>query len=114
DGTLLGAVLGLHSATTPAHLYAGTLDGVALALSHALDPADRGRVLPVVGGGAASAPWRRILADVTGRPVVRADGNDATLRGAALAGAQTVGLDHRMVPLAAQGGPVTEPGPAAA
>ncbi|GAA4528758.1 FGGY family carbohydrate kinase [Brachybacterium paraconglomeratum] len=114
DESLRGAVLGIHASTTPADLYAGTLEGVALALSHALDPADAGRVLPVVGGGAASAPWRRILADVTGRPVLRADGTDATLLGAALAGAQALDLDHRIAPLAAQGGEVTEPDPSAA
>ncbi|MGO1481397.1 MAG: FGGY family carbohydrate kinase, partial [Brachybacterium sp.] len=79
DDSLRGAVLGIDAATSPSDLYAATLEGVALALSHALDPADAGRVLPVVGGGAASAPWRRILADVTGRPVLLADGTDATL-----------------------------------
>lgn len=114
DDSLRGAVLGIDASTTPADLYAGTLEGVALALSHALDPAAAGRVLPVVGGGAASAPWRRILADVTGRPVLRADGTDATLLGAALAGARALDLDHRIAPLAAQGGEVTEPDPSAA
>src|SRR5699024_12428383 len=106
--------LGLDSATTPADRYAGALQGVALALSHALGSADTGRALPVVGGGAASAPWRQILADATDRPVVRTDGTDATLRGASLAGAQALGLDHRLVPLAAHGGQITEPDPSAA
>jgi xylulokinase len=114
DDALRGAVLGIDASTSPADLYAGTLEGVAFALSHALDPADDGRVLPVVGGGAASAPWRRILADVTGRPVLRADGTDATLLGAALAGAEALGLDHGIAPLLEQGGEVTAPDPSAA
>lgn len=114
DDALRGAVLGLDAATAPRDLYAATLEGVAHALSHALDPADAGQVLPVVGGGAASAPWRRILADVTGRPVLHTDGTDATLRGAALAGAEALGLDHRIAPLAAQGGELTAPDPSAA
>ena len=114
DDTLRGAVLGIEASTTPADLYAGTLEGVAFALSHALDPADAGRVMPLIGGGADSAPWRRILADVTGRPVVRTDGTDATLLGAALAGAMALGLEHGITPLAAQGGEVTEPDPSAA
>ena len=114
DGSLRGAVLGIDASTGPADLYAATLEGVALALSHALDPADAGRVLPVVGGGAASAPWRRTLADVTGRPVLLADGTDATLLGAALAGAQALGVEHHIAPLAAQGGEVIEPDPSAA
>lgn len=71
-------------------------------------------MLPVVGGGAASAPWRQILADVTGRPVVRADGTNATLLGAAFAGAEALGLEHGLTPLAAQGGEVTVPDPSAA
>ncbi|WP_422116536.1 FGGY-family carbohydrate kinase [Brachybacterium sp. UNK5269] len=114
DDTLRGAVLGIDASTGPADLYAATLEGVALALSHALDPADAGRVLPVVGGGAASASWRRIFADVTGRPVLLAEGTDATLLGAALAGAEALSLDHRIVPLAEQGGEVTEPDVSAA
>ena len=120
DGALRGAVLGIDAATSPVDLYAATLEGVALALSHALDPADasRGlpdadRVLPVVGGGAASAPWRRILADVTGRPVLQADGSDATLLGAGIAGAEALGLHHGLAPLLEQGGEVTNPDPAA-
>lgn len=113
DDALRGAVLGIDATTGPIDLYTATLEGVALALSHALDPADAGRVLPVVGGGAASASWRRILADVTGRPVVGADGTDATLLGAALAGAEALGLDHGLAPLAAQGGEITAPDPSA-
>ncbi|WP_341856311.1 hypothetical protein [Brachybacterium sp. GPGPB12] len=35
----------------------------------------------MTGGGAASAPWSRILADVTGRPVRTVDGTDAALLG---------------------------------
>ncbi len=114
DDALRGAVVGIDASTSPADLYAATLEGVALALSHALDPADTGRVLPVVGGGAISAPWRRILADVTGRPVLLAEGTDATLLGAALAGAEALALEHRIVPLAEQGGEVTEPDVSAA
>src|SRR5699024_2753004 len=114
DENLRGVVPGLDAANTSADLYAGTLEGVALALSHALDPADTGRVLPVVGGGAASAPRRRILADVTGRPVLHTDATDATLLGAALAAVDGLGLEHHLSPLAAQGGELVAPDPSAA
>lgn len=116
DDALRGAVLGLHAATGPAELYAGTLEGVALALSHALDPARAGEELTVVGGGAASAPWRRILADVTGRPVrsLSTPGADATLLGTGIAGAEALGLDHDIAPLAERDGKLTVPDPAAA
>ncbi|WP_114854404.1 FGGY family carbohydrate kinase [Brachybacterium sp. YJGR34] len=114
DEALRGAVLGLDASTGPVDLYAGMLEGIALALSHALEDRPAGDPLPVVGGGAASAPWRRILADVTGRPVLAVDGTDATLLGAALAGAEALGLDHRLAPLADQGGEPVEPDPSAA
>src|SRR5699024_9444566 len=94
DDRLRGAVLGIDASTGPIDLYAATLEGVALALSHALDADDTGRVLPVIGGGAASLSWRRILADVTGRPVLAVDGSDATVLGAAIAGADALGLEH--------------------
>lgn len=45
---------------------------------------------------------------------MRADGTDATLLGAALAGAEALGLDHGLTPLAAQGGEITAPDPSAA
>ena len=114
DDSLRGAVLGIDASTGPDDLYSATLEGVALALSHALEGGDTDRVLPVVGGGAVSAPWRRILADVTGRPVLLADGTDATLLGAAIAGADALGLDHGIAPLVEQAGDLTAPDPSAA
>lgn len=115
DETLRGAVLGLTAGTTSIDLYAAMLEGVAFALSHALDTAETSsEVLPVVGGGAASAPWRAILADVTGRPVRAVDGSEATLHGAALAGAEALGLEHDLAPLADRGGETTAPDPSAA
>lgn len=109
DASLRGAVIGLDASTRPEDLYAATLEGVALALSHALPRDGTGEVLPVVGGGARSAPWRRILADVTGRPVLAVDAVEATVIGAAIAGAEAVGLRHAIVPLADRGGEVTSP-----
>src|SRR5699024_1703989 len=114
DDRLRGAVLGIDASTGPIDLYAATLEGVALALSHALDADDTGRVLPVIGGGAASLSWRRILADVTGRPVLAVDGSDATVLGAAIAGADALGLEHSIAALAEQEGDVIAPDPAAA
>ncbi|MBK0331536.1 sugar kinase [Brachybacterium sp. MASK1Z-5] len=142
DDALRGAVLGLDHMTHPVDLYAATLEGVAFALSHALEPSEQGvapaggdaasssadALLTVVGGGAASAPWRRILADVTGRPVhsIERDGRradartpetaqvDATLLGASIAGAEALGLEHRIAPLAERTGETTAPDPSAA
>jgi xylulokinase len=128
DDGLRAAMLGMSASTDGLDLYAGVLEGVAFALSHALPdvPAEARQEEPltVVGGGGASAPWRRILADVTGRPIHRPHGADspsngnlwleATLIGAAIAAAEALGLDHRITPLAQREGEVTSPDPTAA
>lgn len=103
DAAARGAVIGMDAATRGIDLYAAVLEGVALALSHALEPGTGG-TLPVAGGGAASGPWLRILADVTGRPVRRIGTEDAAVRGAALAAAGAVGADGALAAPPAPGG----------
>lgn len=122
DAELRAAVLGMDATTRGPDVYAAVLEGVAHAIGHALagvDGADGGEgadggagVLAVTGGGAASAPWRRILADVTGRQVRAVPEADAALLGTALLAAEALGLPHRIRPLAEQarsGGVVVEP-----
>jgi xylulokinase len=102
DAELRGAVLGMGPQTRGIDLYAAMLEGVAHALAHGLGgatTASAARPLPVTGGGAASTPWLRILADVTGRPVRTVDGADAALLGCALVAADALGLEHSMAPL---------------
>jgi xylulokinase len=140
DASLRGAVLGMDAQTRGIDLYAAMLEGVAHGLAHGLDAVDGARAagsdpvspvgsdpmspvgsdpasrpLPVTGGGAASEPWLRILADVTGRPVRTVDGADAALLGCALVAADALGLEHDLVPLGAQDGAETiTPDPSAA
>lgn len=109
DADLRAAVIGMDAGTRGIDVYAAVLEGVAHALGHALgDTPDTGRPLPVAGGGAASAPWLRILADVTGRPILPLgagpDAEDAALAGAAIAAADGAGLAHGIRPLVARGG----------
>lgn len=92
------AIVDMDPSTRAIDVYAAVLEGVAHALAHALGPVEAGSVgdtkpLVVAGGGAASEPWLRILADVTGRPVRRAPGGDAAVLGAAIAGARALGRD---------------------
>ena len=117
DGDLRGAVLGFDAGTRGIDLYAAMLEGVAHGLAHGLESGSVASVrpLPVTGGGAASAPWLRILADVTGRPVRTVDGTDAALLGCALVAAEALGLDHALVPLGARQEAATiDPDPSAA
>ncbi|MEU2418814.1 FGGY family carbohydrate kinase [Brachybacterium paraconglomeratum] len=117
DGNLRGAVMGIDAETRGIDLYAAILEGVAHGLAHGLESGGdtSPRPLPVTGGGAASAPWLRILADVTGRPVRTVDGTDAALLGCALVAAEALGLDHALVPLGARQEAATiDPDPSAA
>ncbi|WP_010550418.1 FGGY family carbohydrate kinase [Brachybacterium paraconglomeratum] len=104
DASLRGAVVGIDAGTRGIDLYASLLEGVAHGLAHGLESEGDSspRPLPVTGGGASSAPWLRILADVTGRPVRTVDGTDAALLGCALVAAEALGLDHALVPLGAR------------
>jgi xylulokinase len=66
-----GTITGLHSDAEPALLARAAVEGV---VSNLLDGADAlgavsGRVV-LVGGGAGSPAFRRVVADLTGRPVV--------------------------------------------
>jgi xylulokinase len=70
-----GTIAGLRSDTAPAQLARAAYEGVVCHLLEALDalaragvPTDRGRLF-VVGGGARSALYPRLLADLSQRPV---------------------------------------------
>src|SRR5207249_12249961 len=70
-----GGLAGLRSAVTPAQVARAAVEGVVCGLLDGLDalaaagvPVGDGRVL-VVGGGARSAAYRRVVADRSGRPV---------------------------------------------
>jgi xylulokinase len=70
------------------HLARAVLEGCAYALRDIVDRLDAlgvgGEEIRVVGGGARSALWLQIKADVTGRPARRVLGDCATSTGAAM------------------------------
>ena len=77
------AGLGLHHDRT--HLARAILEGCAFALRDIVDRFEAmglgGEELRVVGGGARSALWLQIKADVTGHPVRAVRGDHATSAG---------------------------------
>ncbi len=86
-----GAWTGLGLDHGRAHLLRAALEGVAFALREGLEALeDAGTPVPelrLAGGGTASEPWRRLLADVLGRPLrplPDAVASVASARGAAL------------------------------
>ena len=97
DARARGTLVGLTLFHTRAHVYRAFLEGVAYALRHNIEAGQKAgypldRELSVVGGGAKSELWSRIMASVTGRPVrAAAAGGEAALGDAMLA-ALGVGL----------------------
>jgi xylulokinase len=92
-----GVFVGLTLAHGRAEMTRAVLEGVALNLKTILDAfLEQGaeiRAMRLIGGGARSALWRQILADVYGLPLLRpALLTEATALGAAIAGGIGVGL----------------------
>ena len=75
-----GVLFGLTPATAPVQVVQAVIEGVACSLADALDSLARAgtslREAAIVGGGARSAFWTRIIADVTGIPVIRHAGGE--------------------------------------
>jgi len=83
-----GVWLGLNAQTiNPAHLARSAMEGVTLGMNYGLrrlaELGVKAREIRVTGGGAKSAVWRQIMADVLGVPVVAMVEDE----GAALGGA---------------------------
>jgi xylulokinase len=103
------AFIGLTMPDSRAELARAVLEGVAFNLRAILD-ALRGQGVKVeamrlIGGGAKSAVWRQILADVYNLPIVQLSlAAEATALGAAIAGGVGVGLypdysvAHQLIP----------------
>jgi xylulokinase len=91
------AFFGLNMAHTRADMIRAVLEGITYNLRvilEALQPQDEPFAsMRVIGGGANSAVWRQILADIYGLPVQRTHLlAEATSLGAALAGGIGIGL----------------------
>lgn len=71
DPRLRGAFLGLDRSHRPAHLLYAVLEGVGLALRANMDALGiGGGEIRLIGGGAESAIWPQLIADICARPVV--------------------------------------------
>lgn len=96
DPAATGALLGLRANTTRGDLNRAVLEGVAFSLrqvyalmAEATGPAER---LVLAGGGAVSALWRQIMADVFALPVMTLEaGEEGSGFGAAIVAALGLG-----------------------
>jgi xylulokinase len=86
DATAL--LFGLRGRHGPAHVYRAVLEGIALEQRSHLEGLETavGRLdeLVLLGGGSKSDLWCQVMADVTGRRVLRAGTAEATALGAAM------------------------------
>ena len=91
-----GIFAGLSSSHGRGHLYRSILEGIAFEQLFALESVEnavnsRVTELIAIGGGATSALWCRILADVTGKNVLIPRTGEASALGAAIAAAVGAG-----------------------
>jgi xylulokinase len=89
------AGLGLHHRR--AHLLRAALEGVAFGVRDCVEAlVDAGVAVPALrlaGGGSVDPRWRRLLADVLGRPLFAVEDVAASARGAALLAGVAAGRD---------------------
>lgn len=91
-----GAIMGLTFATTKTNIAKGILDGLTLELRLNLEILKDGGVeiteLRAIGGGAKSALWMQLKADVTGIPVAAPEVTEAAGMGAAILAGTAAGI----------------------
>ncbi len=94
DPRARGCWLGLSRRHERRHLARAVVEGVCFALRDLVDVAIglgcSAEEIRIAGGGARSALWLRVLADVLGRPVRPVSRSDASARGAATLAMQAV------------------------
>ncbi|MBN1440679.1 MAG: hypothetical protein JW929_14835 [Anaerolineales bacterium] len=106
DPAASGIVAGWRGHHTLAHLYRTILEGTAFEQRLGTEGVEMalGRTVRrfiAIGGGAQSGLWRRILADVTGKPVFRAAAGEAAALGAGILAAAAAGW-YAAIPQAAR------------
>ncbi|NDL60873.1 carbohydrate kinase [Phytoactinopolyspora sp. XMNu-373] len=91
EASARGRFDGLHLSTSRADLVRGLCEGLAFAARHCFDAAGLGDRLAVCGGGAQSATWTQLFADVLGRPLEVVDVPQAGAYGAVLSALESRG-----------------------
>lgn len=97
DASASGIVVGWRGTHTSAHFFRAILEGIAYEQRLNTQGVELALGQPiarfvVVGGGARSPLWCQVIADVTGKPVVRAETNEAAALEAGILAAAGVGL----------------------
>jgi erythritol kinase (D-erythritol 1-phosphate-forming) len=94
DAHARGALLGLSFEHTRAHIARAMLEGLTFVIRECLEASGGTPTeLRVCGGGANSAFWCQLIADVTGLPTRRSADTEIGARGAALTGLVATGAE---------------------
>lgn len=96
DSSARGVMAGLSGSTRRGDIYRAFLEGMAFEQATATSEVEKATGVPIdtyiaIGGGAASDFWVQIVADITGRPVLRSETVEASSLGAAIAAAKGIG-----------------------
>lgn len=96
DINATGAFIGLSASHSRGHMYRSILEGITfeqLFAINAVEKANGTKVsdLIVIGGGAASSLWLRILADITKKNICLPENTEASSLGAAISSALGIG-----------------------
>lgn len=92
DSAASASWMGMSVTTTPAQLLRSVFEGLAFTVAESLDLLDAGDRVPVCGGGARSDLLCQLLADVSGRTIVRTTDPEIGARGAATVALVAAGL----------------------
>ncbi|MDO4523011.1 MAG: xylulokinase [Eubacteriales bacterium] len=96
DVNAKGVFYGLDFSKTKGHFVRAAMEGVAYALWHNLEVAEKAgakaEVLRAMGGSANSLLWTQIKSDITGKPIVVPSSDTATTLGAAILAGVGVGF----------------------
>jgi xylulokinase len=103
-----GTIVGLRTDTTREQLARAAVEGVVCGLLDGLDALARAGVradgdIALVGGGARSVAYQRVVADLSGRPVVVPDASDHVAAGACVQAAAVL-CEREVADLAADWG----------
>jgi gluconokinase len=100
DPHATGAVQGLTFETTPLDLRQAALEGVAFRFAEVADLMPEVEEIVATGGALLNDPdWLQIMADALERPIVVASVREASLRGAAVATLERLGVSAPVPPL---------------
>ena len=98
DSQLKGMWMGFDWSSRTEHFYRALLESYTYDLALTIDsveeayPEISSELLVMTGGGAKSALWAQMIADVTGKTVCRKRENDAPLRGAVILAQKGMGM----------------------